>query len=400
MTFLRAYPKLHDLINDLLGTSIVTPIQSYGFFVALALASAALLVPRELKRKEKQGLLRKLERTKVVGKDINPLDMVFQAITGFLIGWKAIGAILNWSAISMNPQKYLVSSEGSIIGGLAVAGFFVYTKYKDVKKQVLPKPKKVTNLMFPHQLIGEMIITAAITGVLGAKIFTYIDDPASLTQNIKDPSTFFSGLTIYGGFICGGLGLWWYCWKNKLNVLHLFDAAGPAVWLAYGIGRLGCQTSGDGDWGVVAGAKPDWLSWLPDMFWSQTYKYNVAGDGELIPGCTGDYCTELAAGVYPTSIYEFTMGVLIFALLWGFRKKINITGMMFAFFLIFNGAERFLIEKIRVNKDTIGSWTQAEIISAIVFVAGIGLAIYLWKKGKREYATPDENQRKVSPQIE
>ena len=51
------YPRLSDMINDLLGTSIRLPIQTYGFFVALAFVVGAFILYLELKRKEKQGIL-------------------------------------------------------------------------------------------------------------------------------------------------------------------------------------------------------------------------------------------------------------------------------------------------------------------------------------------------------
>ncbi len=50
--------------------------------------------------------------------------------------------------------------------------------------------------------------------------------------------------------IAGAFSVIWYTKKYKINTLQLIDAAAPALILAYGIGRIGCQMSGDGDWGV------------------------------------------------------------------------------------------------------------------------------------------------------
>ncbi|MGB0424061.1 MAG: prolipoprotein diacylglyceryl transferase family protein, partial [Flavobacteriales bacterium] len=76
-----------------------------------------------------------------------------------------------------------------------------------------------------------------------------------------------------------------------------------------------------------------------------------------------------------------------FLLLWRWRKKIKIPGILFGLYLIFNGFERFWIEKIRVN--VVNDWglTQAEIISTLMFLAGIAMIILLVKKAKQKTAS-------------
>jgi prolipoprotein diacylglyceryltransferase len=158
--------------------------------------------------------------------------------------------------------------------------------------------------------------------------------------------------------------------------------------LAYGIGRIGCQVAGDGDWGIVnTYSKP--LSWIPDWLWAYDYPHNVNKEGVPLLNCTwGDYCYHLPAPVFPTPLYEIAMALLLFALLWSIRKKVKVTGRLFAIYLIANGIERFLIEHIRVNTkyDIFGFHpTQAEIISSCLIVFGIFLYLYapkLWSTKK------------------
>ena len=57
------------------------------------------------------------------------------------------------------------------------------------------------------------------------------------------------------------------------------------------------------------------------------------------------------------------------------RKRIATPGIIFGLFLVFDGVERFLIEKIRVNEPWLGTWTQAEVISSVLVVGG---AFGLW----------------------
>ena len=84
------------------------------------------------------------------------------------------------------------------------------------------------------------------------------------------------------------------------------------------------------------------------------------------------------------------MSLLIFAMLWKIRKKITIPGCLFFIYLIFNGLERFLIEKIRVNNeyDILGGITQAEIISFILIITGISAVFYLFFSNKSKKNKP------------
>jgi prolipoprotein diacylglyceryltransferase len=86
---------------------------------------------------------------------------------------------------------------------------------------------------------------------------------------------------------------------------------------------------------------------------------------------------------YPTPLYETVMGLVLFALLWGIRKKLKIPGVLFGIYLVVNGIERFFIEKIRVNTTYhIGNFhpSQAQLISALLVVAGIIIIVIRQKK--------------------
>ena len=169
--------------------------------------------------------------------------------------------------------------------------------------------------------------------------------------------------------------------------LHMIDAAAPGLFLAYGIGRIGCQMSGDGDWGINNLApKPNWMSFLPDWMWSFKYPHNVVSDGIPIPDCIGNHCNMLEFPVYPTPFYESVLSILVFIFLWSIRKKITTPGLLFCIYLMLNGIERFGIEKIRINTtyNIAGHHiTQAELISTLLFVAGlVGAVILSTKKNK------------------
>jgi prolipoprotein diacylglyceryltransferase len=162
-----------------------------------------------------------------------------------------------------------------------------------------------------------------------------------------------------------------------LPIVHLVDAFAPVLMLGYAIGRIGCQLSGDGDWGIVNNNRKP-ISWMPDWLWSYQYPHNVIGEGAPIPGCSGPYCNQLIQSVYPTALYEVIMCFTVFFILWSLRRKIKIPGQLFGIYLIFNGIERFAIESIRVNthyESLPFKPTQAQIISIILFITGIVLVL-------------------------
>lgn len=254
--------------------------------------------------------------------------------------------------------------------------------------QLTVKKDGKTTKMWPHEKVGDITIIAAISGVVGAKIFAIFESIDSIKSFLRDPiHTLFSGsgLAIYGGLIIAFIVVSRYVKRMGIKVLDMCDATAPSLMIGYGVGRIGCQLSGDGDWGIVAGPKPDWFI-LPDWLWSQTYPRNVAEEGIKMAECAGKYCMELSQGVFPTPIYETFFAFVIFGILWSLRKKLVISGQLFFLYCMLNGIERFFIEKIRVN-DTFdfGAFkaSQAEIIAFILFLTGALGFYFVTRRSKK-----------------
>ena len=181
------------------------------------------------------------------------INIIIQSL-GFVFGWKFVYLMINADKLfdHLNtPQELLFNFQGNLIYGIVGALLFGGYYYWEINKKRLiePQTKKVT--IQPHEHMGSLLTVAAIGGIVGAKLFHLIEDPESLREFFSQPSlqSFIGGLNIYGGLIIGGLSVAIYARIYNFNFLHLADATAPSLMLAYGVGRIGCQVSGDGDWG-------------------------------------------------------------------------------------------------------------------------------------------------------
>jgi phosphatidylglycerol---prolipoprotein diacylglyceryl transferase len=384
------FPTLSSLIQYLFGFNLPLPVQSFGFFVALAFVAAYWAFTQEFKRKEKLGYIHPFEKTVVEGAPASAADLVGNGVFGFILGYKILDAVLHYHVLLDNPQDFILSLRGSWIGGIVGAAVFAYWAWYESKKQALPEPKKKRVTVHPHELMGSILLWSAVWGFAGAKIFNALENWGDFLKDPVGMLVGFSGLTFYGGLICGGAAVLYIAWKHGIKPLDMLDIGGPGMMLAYGIGRIGCQMSGDGDWGIPNLApKPHWLSWAPDWMWAFKFPHNVNNEGVPIPGCIGKFCHELPIPVFPTSFYESVVCILLFFFLWSIRDKIKASGVLFGIYMILAGVERFFIELIRVNtKYHVGgiSFTQAELISIFMVIGGCVLIGVGTDKRKRKTA--------------
>ncbi len=193
-------------------------------------------------------------------------------------------------------------------------------------------------------LAFDMVLYAYIGGWIGARLFLI---PTAWEIFTTDPVGFLlsgSGWVWYGGIIGGAIGMWALARRTKISFLTLADICSPALALGLAMGRVGCQLSGDGDYGVPTN--------LP---WGMSYPNGVVPTTER---------------VHPAPIYEMLACLGIFAFLWKKRHANPPAGWLFGWYLIFSGLTRLLIEVIRRNPHWIFGLTTAQAISLGMMLLG------------------------------
>jgi prolipoprotein diacylglyceryltransferase len=408
------YPDLSYFFNDIIGTDVdnwTSIFKTFGFMLVMALIACGFLLKSELQRYEKNGLVLPI---KVIGTHSDKMtlaDIAVNTLFALFFGAKLPLLILNFDKFKGDPASFIFSTQGmwwiGVLAALATAGYYLWSNTK-----ADPEPKTVEFLQYPSTKTNDIIIIAGLSGVLGSKLFSITED---LSGFFRDPiGSLFSGsgLNIYGGLILAFIVVYFYVKKIGIKPVYMMDIAGMGILLGYAVGRIGCQLSGDGDWGIVAAAQPDWWI-LPDWLWSYNYPNNVNNDGVLLSQCNPEafntarvagmsvedsclqscgmrYCHELNPGVYPTPIYETTFGLLACAILWLNKHKFKIPGLLFFTYMILNGVERFFIEIIRVNEkyEMFGlNWSQAQYISILFVIIGIAGWIFLLGNHKNKVFT-------------
>ena len=196
-------------------------------------------------------------------------------------------------------------------------------------------------------------LAAMIGGVVGAKLYFAIDH---WPETVKDPDgVLFSGagLTYYGGLIGGAIAVILTSQKKKIPLGVMADMGAPLIALGYGVGRLGCLLNGD-DYG-----KPCTYPWC--MSFPNGNPPSLDAQHNLVR-------------VHPTQIYESVLSLLFFAFLWSRRAAWqDRRGLLLGVYLVLAGAERFMVEFLRLNTPVAAGLTVAQWISLILI--GIGIVL-------------------------
>ena len=224
--------------------------------------------------------------------------------------------------------------------------------------------KDLKRLGYNPSLAGDIVFAAAVGGIIGSRIYFLLEN---FEQFLNDPiGMIFSGggLVFLGGLLGGFLAVTYVIKKNNLRWGIFADLVAPLLILGYAIGRVGCLLVGD-DYGL-----PTDLAWgieFPNGIPPSTYRifqtqYPWVDLSGFTPG---------VLKVHPTQIYETLIGLGIFYYLYQKRTSVKVAGSLFFTYLVMAGAERFMIEFLRINQKYLFGLSGAQVISLIMISIGL-----------------------------
>ncbi len=212
---------------------------------------------------------------------------------------------------------------------------------------------------------ADIIIAGVIGGLIGAKLWYVFltHDSAMLFRR--------GGFVWYGGFLGATAGILLNGWRRRVPPRFTAEICAAPLALGYALGRVGCFLVND-DYGI-----PTTLAWAmksPNGL-PPTTVGNLQAMGVHFPAMTDP---SLVVAVHPTQIYETVAMLLVFAWLWRRRDHGHAIGWLFAWYLVFAGVERFLVELVRAKDDRLlGPFTLAQGMSVLLILVGAAL-LYTW----------------------
>lgn len=238
-----------------------------------------------------------------------------------------------------------------------------------------------------------IVAVVVIAGILGAKTWHELQDVAELREALRQIALpgrshpgevalgflhwFQAGFAWFGGLIAGVGTLLYQGTKARFRSPHegtqgapvggfrMLDLATPAAAIGYGVGRIGCLTSGDGDYGIKT-TLPWGVHIRPDA---------------LVP------VYPASALVQPTPVYELLFAVLIGWLLWRWGARSRPVGWLTGVYLVLSGLGRFLVEFVRINPRLYWGMSNAQV--AALASAAVGVGVMVWATARKAQWTPE-----------
>ena len=204
--------------------------------------------------------------------------------------------------------------------------------------------RRLKELGNPPDWAYEIVIVALVGGLVGSRLNFVIQNYDAVKNDLLGNLFSGSGLVWYGGAIGGAIAVALWAWRRKMLNVALLDLCAVPLAVGYAIGRIGCQVSGDGDYGKA---------W--DGPWAMAYPHGTK---------------PIDTPVHPTPIYETLAMGLVAYVLWRLRDRVQ-PGILFAIYLVLAGTERLLVEFIRRNSPAFLGLTQPQLISVVMIAVGV-----------------------------
>ncbi len=224
----------------------------------------------------------------------------------------------------------------------------------------------------------NIVVATVIVGILGAKAWHELQNPGEMLtawRQIMLPGAahpweialgffawFKAGFAWFGGLVAGVATLVAQGLAGRPNglrgsqaALRILDLAAPAAAVGYGVGRIGCLTSGDGDYGII--------TTLP---WGVHIRPDALDPPQPDPP---------GLLVQPTPIYELLFALAVGWWLWKRGAKPVPLGVLTGEYLVLSGIGRFLVEFVRINPRLYWGMSNAQVAALGSVVVGAGMML-------------------------
>ena len=213
--------------------------------------------------------------------------------------------------------------------------------------------------------IIDFILIAFPVAIIGARLYYVIFRWSYFREN---PGEIFAvwngGIAIYGGLLAGALVLYLFSRSRLIDPVDFLDIAAPSVMIAQSIGRWGNFVNQEAYGAIVKN-----LDYLPSFIRNQMF-------------IDGHYHQ-------PTFLYESCWNLLGFVLILYLRRRPKLLrkGEVTAFYLIWYGFGRMIIEGMRTDSLMFLGIRVSQWLSLILILLGISIMIYQRKKNAPFYRT-------------
>lgn len=241
-----------------------------------------------------------------------------------------------------------------IVSGLILA---VYLSMKEAPR------KKID----PDAII-DFILIAFPLAILGARLYYVIFEWGYYSQHLGEIFAIWNGgIAIYGGLLTGALVLYLFSRRRLIEPIDFLDIAAPSVMVAQSIGRWGNFFNQE-----AYGAAVKSLNYLPSFIRDQMY-------------IDGSYRQ-------PTFLYESIWNLLGFLLILILRRKPQFLrqGEVTAFYLIWYGFGRMIIEGMRTDSLMFAGLRVSQWLSMILILVGLAIILYQRRKKAPYYVEAKE----------
>jgi phosphatidylglycerol:prolipoprotein diacylglycerol transferase len=243
----------------------------------------------------------------------------------------------------------------------------------------------------------SIVAFVTLAGIFGAKAWHELQSPSEMMAAFhqimlptwRHPTEvlfgflhwFQAGFAWFGGLFAGIAMLMWQGHLAKPNGLtgsraavRMLDFAAPAAAIGYGVGRIGCLTSGDGDYGINTANH-----WLGVHMANGADIYHRA---LVLPNPPESL-------VLPTPIYELIFALIIGWWLWKRGNKAVPLGFLTGEYLVLSGIGRFLVEFVRINPKLYfgNTMSNAQVAALGTIVVG-AFIMFVTRNNKAIISTP------------